>query len=153
MKLQMKTAKERKRKEPLNKHKAKNMKTNSLQTKSSREQFHLTDVLQPWLTKIRSLIELQQLAFPKSNSLFHSQRNFRPVNLCYIWKDEQNQGRINEELLLKHHWEGEVKAGRNFKQKASHRLLAGSCSRKRETDHKNWRSLICSIILWQPQYC
>lgn len=41
MKLQMKTAKERKRKETFNKHQAKNTKTNSLQTKSSREQFHL----------------------------------------------------------------------------------------------------------------
>lgn len=41
MKLQMKTAKERKRKETFNKHQAKNMKTNFLQAKPSREQFHL----------------------------------------------------------------------------------------------------------------
>lgn len=41
MKLQMKTAKGRERKETFNKHQAKNMETNFLQAKSSREQFHL----------------------------------------------------------------------------------------------------------------
>lgn len=145
-----------KRKEIINKHQAKNMKTNFLQAKSSREQFHVIRCSAALAYKVRRSDRLSEVSVFLINQLSHSQRNFRhwscaksentrpsPSAVSTESRDWQNQGRINEELLHKHPWEGEVKAERNFKQKAKHGLLVGPCSRnQRETGHKNWNSFI-----------
>lgn len=146
----------RKRKEIINKHQAKNMKTNFLQAKSSREQFHVIRCSAALAYKVRQSDRLSEVSIFLINQLSHSQRNFRhwsctmsentspsPSAVSTETRDWQNQGRINEELLYKHPWEGEVKAERNCKQKAKHGLLVGHCSRnQRETGHKNWNSFI-----------
>ena len=80
----MKTAKERKRKETFNKHQAKNMKTNFLQAKSSREQFHLIRHSAALTYKVAQSDRLSEVSVSLIKQIFHSQRNFRPMNSCYM---------------------------------------------------------------------
>ena len=86
MKLQMKTAKERKQKETFNKHQAKNTKTNFLQAKSSREQFHLIRYSAALTYKVAQSDRLSEVSISLIKQIFHSQRNFRAKHSYYIWK-------------------------------------------------------------------
>jgi len=84
MKLQMKTAKERKQKETFNKHQAKNTKTNFLQAKSSREQFHLIRYSAALTYKVAQSDRLSEVSISLIKQIFHSQRNFRAKHSYYI---------------------------------------------------------------------
>lgn len=84
MKLQIKTAKERKRKETFNKHQTKKRKTNFLQAKSSREQLHLIRHSAALLYRVVEADRPSEVSVSLIKQIFHSQRNFRPVNSYYL---------------------------------------------------------------------
>lgn len=110
MKLQMKTAKERKRKEPFNKHKAKNTKTNSLQTKSSREQFHLIGCAAALAYKVTQSDRTAAVGVSLIKQLFSFPEKLQSSELVLhlkAWtKPGQNKGRASAQTSLRRWSEG-----------------------------------------------
>lgn len=149
MKLQMKTATERKRKEPFNKHKAKNTKTNSLQTKSSREQFHLIGCAAALAYKVTQSDRTAAVGVSLIKQLFSFPEKLQSSELVLhlkAWtKPGQNKGRASAQTSLRRWSEGWKEFQTESKPKAPCWLLR----QKERNSPKNWRSLICSIILWQ----
>lgn len=84
MKLQIKTAKERKRKETFNKHQTKKRKTNFLQAKSSREEFQIIRHSAALPCRVVQANMLSEVSVSLIKQIFHSQRNLRPGNSDYL---------------------------------------------------------------------
>lgn len=62
------------------------MKTNFLQAKSSREQFHLIRHSAALTYKVAQSDRLSEVPVSLIKQIFHSLKNFRPANLYYVWK-------------------------------------------------------------------
>lgn len=64
------------------------MKTNFLQAKSSREQFHLIRRSAALTYKVVQADGLSEVSVSLIKQIFHSQGNFRAANPYYIWKHQ-----------------------------------------------------------------